>query len=537
MPKNLKRLPLAARVARRILAWYDFAEPFNAAGGRKRRPPRIEYGGEESQSELNPRRRLHGVDLARNMQRNDAPTHGIVRQLRVNVVGDAGKLIFSDSGDWYQAAAAYFKVWARHADYIDGTSWRECLQLAVYALAMEGDFVAVFDMGQLSRNADNYGTGRLLFFEADQVCNLDAASWSDFARGPRQGWRQCSGVLLDDIGRRAGVVVSRFRGKTETSAKDAFILTCDPANPDAANWRFVSRKFRLRQLRGVADAIPALATSQDAAEMQGYELQSAKRAASHYAFVRLRKPDVAPEDVASLPTPAALAAATGTDATEAGNAAAQSAAATDEPFEGPANLAKITGGQVDYSADVEGIDWDPASRPNGAVTDFLEFSTRLAGRAHGLNSSYALGRADGSYSAARMDLVMSWVVLRDNQQFLEDCFADWVALRVISRAVARGELSAPPSPMWHDKIHWQWPRMPSIDEQKEQVALTQKFRNGVAAPQEIIGPGWRDLIDQRAEFDAYCREKNVTLAFQEITPGAAAPVNEDTEGKQANEDR
>ena len=539
MKQRPAKLPLLARAARRILAWYDFAEPFNAAGGRKRRPPRIEFEGEED-GQLTPTRRLLSVDLARNMERNDAPTHGIVKQLRVNVVGDAGKLVFSASGAWYAEATAYFKDWAQHADFIDGTSWRECLQLAVYALAMEGDFVAIFDDGRLSR-LEGAGTGRLLFFEADQICNLDAASWREFAVGPRRNWRQCSGVLLDGFGRRAGVVVSRFRGRSTTPRKQALVLTLDPDNPDAAWWRHVSRKFRLRQLRGVADAIPALCTSQDAAEMQGYELQSAKRAASHYAFVRLRKAEAAPQDVSALPTPESLAAAAGTDATAAGNAAAASAASApqsigatdgdDDDLQNPGrNLEKITGGQMDVSDEVEGIDWDPAARPSGAVTDFLEFSTRLAGRSHGLNSSYALGRADGSYSAARMDLVMSWVVLRDNQQFLESAFADWVARRVIERAVALGELDAPPDEDWATRIHWQWPRMPSIDEQKEQAALTQRFKNGVTAPQEIMGPGWRETIDQRAEFDAYCREKGVTLAFQEITPGAAtATTTENTD--------
>ena len=546
--KNPNRLPFWGRVAKHILAWYDFAEPFNATGGRKRRPPNIEYQPEEGPTQLNPTRRLLGVDLARNMERNDAPTHGLVRQLRANVVGDAGKLQFSESGGWYDKAGAYFKSWSRHADFVDATSWRECLQLAVYALAMEGDFVALYDDGWLS-HTDGLGTGRLLFFEADQICNLDAESWASFARGPRRRWTQCSGILLDGYGRRAGIVVSKHRGRTETPAADAFVLTCDPERPDEARWRFVSRKFRLRQLRGVADAIPALTTAQDAAEMQGYELQTAKRAASHYALVRLRPEEVTSEDVSALPPPATIAAQTQTDNTSSGTAnaanaataaanaanAAQSPAATDAPMDNPvANLTKITGGQLDASADVEGIDWDPASRPSGAVTDFLEFATRLAGRAHGLNSSYALGRADGSYSAARMDLVMSWVVLTDNQQFLEDSFADWVAVRVLERAVALDELDPPPAD-WKTKIHWTWPTMPSIDEQKEQAALTQKLRNGVQTPQSVIGPGWREVIDQRAEFDAYCRQKGVTLAFQETTPGATAAA-EQQNGSTENEE-
>ena len=520
-----QKLPFLARAARRVLSWYDFAEPFNAAGGRKRRPPRIEYKGEESE-QLTPHRRLQGVDLARNMVRNDSQTRGLVRQIRSNVVGDFGKLIFSESGDWFDQARRVFRDWSRHADYIDGSSWREMLQLVAYAIAMEGDCVVLFDDGQLT------GSGKLLFFEADQICNLDAASWKEFARGPRRRWRQCSGVLLDGWGRKAGVVCSRYRGRTETPAKDAFVLTCDPADPDAANWRHVTRKFRLRQLRGSADALASLTTVQDAAEMMSYELQSAKRGASHYAFIRLKTPEVQPEDVAELPSPETIAGGTSTDSTPAGTAAAASAASAgddDEPPEMPgANLAKITGGQMDYGEGVEGVDWDPATRPSEKVTDFLEFSARLAGRAHGLNSSYALGRADGSYSAARMDLVMSWVVFRDAQQFLEDSLADWVAVRVIERAVAIGELPPPPAD-WTERIRWQWPRMPAIDEGKEQQALTLRLKNGDASPQEVFGPGWRERLQQRADFDAECRRLGITLAFQEVTPGAttAAPAETD----------
>lgn len=529
MKKN--RLPLLARVARRVLSWYDFAEPFNAAGGRKRRPPRIEYKGEESE-QLTPRRRLEGVDLARNMVRNDSQTRGLVRQIRSNVVGDFGKLIFSESGPWYDAARAVFREWSRHADYIDGASWRETLQLVAYAIAMEGDCVVLYDEGQLT------GSGKLLLFEADQICNLDAASWKEFAVGPRRRWRQCSGVLLDGWGRKAGVVVSRYRGRTETPRKDAFVLVCDPADPDAAPWRHVTRKFRLRQLRGSADALASLTTVQDAAEMMSYELQSAKRGASHYAFIRLKSPEVAPEDVAELPDPATAAAAVGSDNTAAGTAGAAAAAAQpagatdDDPDDLPgANLAKITGGQMDVGEGVEGVDWDPATRPSEKVTDFLEFAARLAGRAHGLNSSYALGRADGSYSAARMDLVMSWVVFRDCQQFLEDSLADWVAERVILHAVDLGQLDAPPKD-WREKIRWQWPRMPAIDEGKEQQALTLRLKNGDASPQEVFGPGWRERLQQRADFDAECRRLGITLAFQEITPGAAAAAPAQQEPEQ-----
>ena len=519
-PAATKRLPLLARAARRILAWYDFSEPFNAAGGRKRRPGRIEHRGEESE-QLTPWRRLVGVDLARNMVRNSAPTRGIVRQMRVNTVGIGGKLSFAVEGEWYAAATAVFAEWARHADYIDHTPWRELLQDVVYALAMEGDCVVAFDRGQFT------GSGKLVCFEADQICNLAGDDWKKFAVGPRRRWRQCSGILLDGWGRKAGVIVSRYRGRIETARKDAFVFVCDPDDPDAAPWRHVTRKFRLRQLRGSAPALASLSTTQDAHEMMGYELQSAKRGASHYAAALMKDPAQQPVDAAVLPTPESLAGEVASNNTPAGTAGAAAAAcapdapgATDDgEDELPRNLVNITGGQFDMMEGVEKLEWDPATRPNERVVDFLEFSTRLAGRAHGLNSSYALGRADGSYSAARMDLCMSWIVFEDNQKFLESALADWVAVRVISRAIERKELAAGPEG-WETRIRWQWPKPPAIDEQKEQAALTQKFRNGAASPQEVFGPNWRETLRLRAEFDAECKRLGITLAFQETTPGA-----------------
>lgn len=526
-----------ALVRSAVRSFYTFAEPFNAAGGRKRRPPRVERGPEEESPQLSPRHRLEGVNLARDLMRNSAQVRGLARTIRVNTIGDCGQLVFADAeGDWFAVAADYFNHrWGRHADFVDGTTWRETLQLVVYALAFEGDCVAVFDDGLLSPRlpAEKRGTGRLAFFEADQIANLRAADFAEWTkRTGRAGWHQCSGVLLDDLGRKRGVIVSRHRGEMEVAYKDALVLLLDPDDPDAAPWRHVTRKFRLRQLRGSADALPSIATVQDALEMTDYELQSAKRAASHYAAAIAKDAPVQPVDMAALPKPEDLAQAVADSAAAsapdpATAAAAPGAVDDDEPSGASrSNLARLSGGQFDLWDGIEKIEWDPATRPSDRVVEFLEYATRLAGRAHGLNASYASGRAEGSYTAFRGDLTMSWTTFRDNQQALEDCFSDWVARHVLGRAIEIGDLPPPPDG-WETRIRWTYPRMPAVDEEKEQRALLAALRNGTRTLRDELGPAWRDVLRQRNAEREFCASLGLSLAQDEITPGSQpTPTND-----------
>lgn len=520
-------------------AWYDFAEPFNRAGGRLRRPAQIERLG-EAEGQLTPSRRLRGIDLARNMMRNSAQTRGLDRTLRVNAVGPDGKLVFADApaGSWYDLAARAFRRWSRHADYIDGASWRECLQQVAAAIEREGDCVVVHDVGQLSGGpAEREGTGRLLFFEADQIASLDAASWAAFLGAGYAGWHQCSGVLTDALGRVAGVVVTGRRGEETVPLADALVLTRDPAAPDEAEWILLARRWRLRQLRGSASSLPALTTVQDAQEMVTYELQSAKRSASHYAAILERDQPALPQDMAALPDPATLAAGTAAAQAASPEAAAAAAAtpapapipgATDDmPAVGQTNLAAISGGQVDLMRGVEKIEWDPATRPSTPVVDFLDHSARLAGRAMGLNASYSVGRAEGSYTAFRGDLVMSWRTFADLQQWLEDTLCDWVARRVLLRAVRLGELPPPPDEDWPDAIRWQWPRMPAVDEDREQSAILKKLRNGLTTYRDEIGPSWRAHLEQLAEEHREAERLGLPLAPFEATPGSSSPAPTD----------
>lgn len=518
-------------------SFYSVAEPFNAAGGRKRRPPRVERVGEEESPQLGPRARLFGVNVVRDSLRNSAQVRGLATTIRVNTIGPCGQLIFADEGEWFSAAQNYFNhVWGPHADFVDGTTWRETLQLVVSALAFEGDAVAIWDGGELSpRHKSGKGTGKLAWFEADQIANLRSADWREYCRrAGHDGWHQVSGIVLNELGRKCGVIVSRHRGEREVDWRDAMILLFDPDDPDAAHWRHVTRKFRLRQLRGSAPALAAATTVQDAAEMVEYELQTSKRAASNYAAILAREAPVQPADMSKLPDPedlargvAAAAAASAPDPATA--AAPLPPGAVDDPGDNldHSNLARISGGQADYWQGVEKIEWNPATRPSDHVVEFLEHSIRLAGRAHGLNASYSIGKAEGSYTAFRGDLTMSWCTFSDNQQFLEDAFSDWVARLVIRRAIELGEIKGTPPDGWERQIRWTYPTMPAVDEEKKQRADLAKLRNGTTTLRDILGPAWRNIVRQRAEEKKFCAALGLSLAQDETTPGSQpTPTNE-----------
>lgn len=484
---------------------YDFTKQTNDAGGQKRRPARIERTSEEGI--LKPRDRQLSVNLVRDMQRNNPQSRGISKTLRSNIIGSYGKLRFNSSDDWYDSAQKYFNnVWARRADYIDGTSFRETLQLITYAIAHEGDFVCIFDDGSLTGKIG--GTGKLLFFETDLICNLVDA---DFAPYAERGYRQNSGIITDRFGRKCGVIVTSERGVTAAPISKCFVLIADPDSDEDPFFIHVSRKYRLRQFRGVADAIPSLTTTIDSRESLDYELQTAKLAASRYASV------IDPANsINTFTTPTGFC----DDASLDGEGEDDNLDADlgNEDYHAKA-LERYCGGNVDYYENGTQVVFDPANRPNSGLATFLDYTTDMSGSALGLTHSYSRMKADTSYTAFRGDMVMTWMCFKDFQQFLEDNFSDWVARKVLQRAIDLGILDTPPDG-WQDVIAWQYPTMPSVDEQKEQAALTQKLKNCQTTLAETIGPHWRKQIDQLAEEQEYIRSKGVSFAAMEVIGGS-----------------
>lgn len=517
-PTSRPGLFARAAAAARFVAFggvYDFhTRGSNPGGGRLRRAPHPERRNEESLAL--PWERNTGIALVRDLLRNAPQARGLSKQLRVNTVGPLGKLVFRAEGEWFDAAASFFNEdWGRHADFADGQTWRESLQLAISALAFEGDFVAVFDDGILSGGR---GTGRLAFFEADQICNLAEA---DFAPYRDRGLSQASGVVFDRLGRRCGVIVSRERGLAETRIGDAFVLLCDPDDPDAAPWRHVSRKFRLRQLRGAPEAFAAAPVIADNHEMFELERIAAKQNSSRPATVLMDAEDEADDGTDTMdgkppPAPAADGAEAEAPAQEADYAPALPA------------LEK-SGVAVDFLEGVRDIKYKDPSTPNANLEPFVRFGMDMAGMALGIGHSQATFRTDSSYTAFRGDLAMTWATFADNQQFIEDAFSDWAARKAIAHGVATGALDPPPDEGWARHIAWIYPQAPSVDETKSVAAFRDGIACGMTTFQDRFGPNWRAHLQQIADEQAEARRLGISLATS-ANPASPAVTPDDGDG-------
>lgn len=510
-PGVFSRLGAAARFL--AFGTFDFStRGTNPGGGRIRRTPMIERRGEEALTL--PWERHSGVALVRDLLRNAPQARGLSKTIRVNTVGSLGKLVFREDGPWYAEAAKWFNgTWGRHADFIDGTTWRETLQLCMSAIAFEGDFVVVFDDGVLSGDK---ATGKIALFEADQICNLDATGFAPYAA---RGLSQTSGIVVDTKGRKVGVIVCRERGLSEAPADKCFVLLCDPDAPDASPWRHVSRKFRLRQLRGAPEAFAAAPIIADNHEMLEFERIAAKQNSSRPATVLMES---AGDDGAE-----AAMAMDGTATTATAGDAATDGAGDDAPgadFALPA--LERSGVGVDYVEGVRDIKYKDAATPNPNISAFVDYGMDMAGMALGVGHSQARFRTDSSYTAFRGDLAMTWATFADNQQFIEDAFSDWVAERAIRWAVEHGVLAAPPSETWPEAIAWIYPQKPSVDETKDVAAFRDGLACGMTTFQDRFGPNWRDHLAQVAAEQAEAKRLGLSLAQwkQDAAPPAATPA-------------
>jgi len=508
---------------------FDFStRGTNPGGGRLRRSPSPETKPEESIAL--PWERNTGVALVRDLLRNAPQARGLSKTIRVNTVGPLGKLVFRDEGTWQTKAAEWFNgTWGRHADYVDGSTWREMLQLCMSAIAFEGDFVAVFDDGSLSVDVKG-GTGRVALFESDQICDLDK---DDFARWRkatgREDWVQAGGVLVDGLGRKRGVVVCREHGRTSAPITMCLVLVvADPMAPDAENWRHVGRKFRLRQLRGTPEAFAAAPIIADNHEMLELERIAAKQNSSRPATV-LCDDDGDDGTDAEITMPGAAAGSS--DSQE--NAPAVGGASTAQNFSLPA--LERTGVGVDVVSGVRDIKYKDAATPNANLAPFVDYGMDMAGMALGIGHSQSRYKTDSSYTAFRGDLAMTWATFADNQQFIEDAFSDWVARRAIEWAVARGDLPAPPSPDWAAGIAWIYPRAPVVDEGKAVAAFRDGIACGMTTFQERFGPNWRDHLAQLAAEQKEAKRLGLSLA-QWQGGDKAAPADGSAGGDDGEDD-
>lgn len=475
---------------------------------RNRRQPQVEVKSEDQV--LEPRKRLLSHNIGRDLERNFASARGLIHQFRVNVVGAEGKVqINAPDGE---AAGKWFnEVFSKSCDFRDDLHWSTVLQNVVAAAIREGDLLAVFDDGLTEDDS-----GKLIHFEADQIASVSDKLLPQIP-GYQKGWNQESGIVRDRMGKIVGYIATGKRGLAVIdSLDDATFYPREIA-------RLVKNPWRLNQGRGVSAMLTAATNFQDLYEILAKELQSAKVAASIAGWTERQDAVMDYDDPASLSQflPENSGKATADTATE-GAGSNDPAAPNYERFEA------LTGGIWEYLAKGDKINFANIDRPNVHLAEFIEAVLGHAGASMGLARAYTILRADSSYTSFRGDMVLSWATFYMMQKWLERDYADWVAIRAIRWAMRRGVVPVM-ADGWEQSLSWQWPKMPHVDELKEQGATKQALKNGTTDFSKQLGPDWRKKLEAYAEQINEIRRLGLPLSILETIGGvaeAAAGSNE-----------
>lgn len=483
-------------------------------GGNKRRQAVIETTEESgSAGQLTNTKRLMGVNLARDLERNYGVARSLFKQLRNNVVGALAKIQVNTKDKFGAAATEWFnKDFFNNCDFRSTEDFSKICRNVVTAKKREGDVLVVFDDGIFDIKPG--GTGKIICYESDMLAEL-----SDKDKLP-VGATQEAGVLRDKYGREIGYVVSKKRGQASVASKDATVFARNPDDEAANSVKLIKSTFRVNQGRGTADMLSATADLLDCYEMRSKELQSAKAVASMAITVERE------EGVEDFDDPRLDPTNENPD-----DSAGASSTLPENNTELPNydRLESLTGGNMEYLAKGDKMTLLDPKRPNLNMGEFIDQVTDSAGAAFGFAHAYARMKADTSYTAFRGDMVLTWVSLYVEQKDLEREFLDWVAVRAINWALKTGKIIIAPAPGWEKKISWHMPTMPFVDELKERQANATGLKNGEIDFSQILGPNWRETFDALAEQINYAREKGLPLSvFEQKSGGMAAASTTET---------
>jgi len=498
--------PFAPAPASRLQhkAQYDIVGP---GAGKKRRPARVEYHGETGTNsrQLPPMSRLMAIALVRDACRNFSSARSIIQQVALNVVGTEYKVIIkdpsvkgreNDPSHPVVAAQKWFnEKWSKNPDFRNDNHLCDVNRLLLASVVREGDVGMLFDRDFLQ-------TGKIVTFESDQICDPRPL--------PPGVAESNDGVLLDDYGREIGYCTHFSRGKTEVNPDAAHIFPRDPLNPDANMFKLLRMPWRANQNRGTSDMFSFVADLLDVYEMRSKELQSAKVAATMAGKVTRKEATAGPATTDARYDPSVAVS----DAEEEDTPAA----AESDNYN---NFEALTGGVMEYMENGDDFSLLTNNRPNINGIPFTEHIIKSAGSALGMARCYATMEAQTSYTAFRGEMVMTWVMFRYWQKWLERSVQDWQAVRAINFAVSIGELKPLPAG-WDRYLAWQHPKMPSLNPLVDQNTFLAALKNGSTNLEQELGPNWKSVVQELISEVEFMRESNLPHAMFETKAGAIA---------------
>ena len=483
-----------------INAKYDVVDNNNS---EKRRIARIETTDEEGI--LKPYDRLNMINLCRDVERNSTSAKGLLKQFKVNVIGNLAKMQMNTEddevnrmvNDWFN------KIWANDCDSRSDATFNEQLKLTLTAVIREGDCLIVFD------DVDN-DDGKMLYYEADQLVTVDELTWksqTDWTEEVTVNGRketiplqQSNGVVYTKKGKVIAYIVTCKHGQTTANYKDVTVFRRGVA-------KLIKSSYRHNQLRGTGEFFAVVQDILDIYEMRCKELQTAKLAATYGGTIT--KTDGAEEAIfRGGVAPESLLEA------DDNTAEATTAIANYD------NLENLVGGALEYLIPGEEFNELKIDRPNVHIQEFFDYVLQNAGAGLGLAKSYAKMEAYNSYTAFRGEMLLSWVTFYDWQKFLENHVCDWVAAKAIQWAIDNNKLNVKLPIGWQGMISWVFPKMPQVDPVKDNTARRDSMKDGFIDFSAILGPDWKQKLKATADGLSYARELGIPLTAFESKSGA-----------------
>lgn len=466
----------------------------------------------EDREHLNGFDRLTAIAMGRDLNRNSSKAITLLNQRATLTVGEVKAQFNSSDADWNKLANRYFNTtFARDCYYRSPEHLEQIAEWVELAKLREGDILVVFDDFLMN-------SGKLLLWEADQLVTVDPGDWAkqeiwcDVVDGKSVPMFQENGVIVDQFGRVAAYAVirnnpadRRDRGMMTARIDRVTFIPADSA-------RLVRNTFRPGQVRGVPVMLPVSDDLADIEDMAKSELSTARCRSKMMAFVKHSA-----EELEQVERQAFINAMRGR---LEGNSEEAPEVVERKRYTA---LENAVGGVVEYCEEGDQIDLPAIDRPNLDVATFFHFMGDGAGAALGLAQGYSRMAVSSSYTAHRGETCMTFRHILREQKKHEHDWLDWLAIKVVGFAVAAGKLPAGPGG-WENAVSWRMPTPDVIDPQKEAAADQQNMKNGKKNLLDIVGPDWKEKLDQTAEILQYARSKGIPLAMFETVAGAAVEI-------------
>lgn len=501
-----------------------------------------ETGDEFKQLTQSERNRL--ISFARKLVRNSDQMESILHQFEVQVVGTVGgKAVFDFGSDALDdptetALTDAFASWAAHCEFFEDGSLNTFLKLALRTQLIGGDVVLVFDDDLVT------DSGQIIAFEPDCIGNIEEKEFD--RRFP--DYTQTQGIIKDANSKTIGVIVSwsqRGRSSYALTTKDKYgnerMAAWPLVKPDGVAWDdspFIIHRsnWRFNQGHGSSGLWSALATLCDLTDIQGYEIQAAKKNAQTIGQVinteEDKKDSIDPNYNPDVKAP--IADGSASDAEEAQD----EDEAEDDGVDADFAVLKAAGCVYDLMPKNVRMELFDTKHPNANMPQFISWLQRVAAFTKGLAAFHATGQASASYSATMAEIQLSQKSFDDEWHKLEAGILDWIMARWVAWSKRRGTFPVDESKLpahWMRKcIQWERPRQKALNPVDEQRAWTEGLRNGSVDYTDIDGANWKRRAAQRARQKKVLQNLGLRY-FPETDNNGMNADNQEPENKETQE--